>query len=95
MEKIKQLSNEDLIKAIEDNNQRMQVIINETADMIEPPKEEIEKIFLENTKYCRLLMERGIRVPGKSFMMVVASMLGYPEDNTLIFKNRKKLTKRR
>lgn len=89
------LHDDELIDIIKKNNEEMEQIINENPECINDRKlkDIIDELFLENVDYCLEAFRRKLKVPNMSFMMAVATLLGYSNED-ILSKRRNKLTKK-
>ena len=90
------LHDDELIDIIKKKNEEIEQIINENPGCINDRniKDIIDELFLENVEYCLEAFRRKLKVPNMSFMMAVATLLGYSNED-ILSKKRNKLTKKR
>ena len=73
---IDKLSDEEIKKVIEVNNNDLQAMVNEDPLNIES-NEAIRKLFLLNVKLYQVSKKRDINAIGFSFMCALGTLLGY------------------
>ena len=84
------ISNDDLITIIKKNNEDMQRIINQTSFNDSIANDKVKRLFLDNLSFYKIAKSRNLNIDGFSFMMAVATNIGYNIDDYLICKNTKK-----
>ena len=92
---LNRLSDEELLAKIEYNNTVMQNIINVNPSIVEShDKSKLDNVFSKNLGYYLEALNRKLKIPDMSFVMAVATILGYTAEELKIEKTNK-LTKKR